>query len=226
MVYQGPGAEVELPPAVAGPAFLSDGTEVWVRPVQRSDRDILLDLLEREAPALSRPSAAAPTLTEEDLLAPGSPDERLCLLVLGERTDRVTVLGVGEYRRLEAGSPVAEVAFLVGGPFRDQGIATLLLSRLARAALTFGIVRFEAHVGPGNPEMLEVFRGSGVRVTEEEDTGGVDVQIPLAPEVGAHGASLAAPSITRPRTSSPRRGTADRPPALGRLRPPTTRSRL
>jgi RimJ/RimL family protein N-acetyltransferase len=226
MVYQGPRVEAALPPAVAGPAFLSDGTEVWVRPVQASDRDIVLDLLEREAPEPRHFVTARPTLAQEEILAPSSPDDRLCLLVLGDRPDRVAVLGMGEYARTRTGSPVAEVAFLVGGPFRDQGIATLLLARLARAALAFGIQRFEARVRAENPEMLEVFRGTGVPFTEESAEGEVDLLIPLAPEVGASGAALAgqAPTGNRSETTYARRGGARS--AAGRHRLPAARSRL
>jgi len=226
MVYQGSCPEAALPPAVAGPAFLSDGTEVWVRPVQESDRDIVLDALERESPQVLGLVSLKPTLTQEEVLAPTSPDDRLCLLVLGERTDRVTVMGVGEYARTHPGSPVARVAFLVGGPFRDQGIATLLLARLARAAIAFGIRRFEARFREESPELLEVFRGSGLPVSRENAGGEVDVQIPLTPDVGA--------TATRPVGRSPVRGgpgSASRRhrgisvPAR-RHRPPAQKSRL
>jgi RimJ/RimL family protein N-acetyltransferase len=226
MVYQGPRVEAPLPPAVAGPAFLSDGAEVWVRPVQASDRDIVLDLLEREAPEPRRLATARPALTQEEILAPASPDERLCLLVLGDHPDRVAVLGLGEYVRPSAGSPVAEVAFLVGGPFRDQGIATLLLARLARAALAFGIQRFEARVRAENPEMLEVFRGTGVAFTEEPADGEVDLLIPLAPEVATGGAALVGKAPAEDGSGVPCARREGGRPASGRHRVPAARSRL
>jgi GNAT superfamily N-acetyltransferase len=188
MAQLAPLPEAWIPPAVAGPAFLRDGTQVWVRPVQDSDRDLVLDLLERESmepPELRTFSAIRPSYAGEGFVAPSSPGDRLCLLVLGDRVDRVAVLGLGEYARERADLPVAEVAFLVAGPFRGRGIASLLLARLARAARAFGILRFEARVRQENPEMLEVFRGSGLPFTERSDEGEVDVVIPLSPEVGA-----------------------------------------
>ena len=189
MVYQGPRSDPTLPPAVAGPAFLRDGTEVWVRPVQPSDRDLILDLLERHAPEVRAAKGIHPTLSLEELLSPATPDDRLALLVLGDQTDRIAVLGLGEYLRPQPAASVAEVAFLIAAPFRDQGIATLLLARLARAALTFGILRFEARVGAENSEMLEVFRLSGLPPAEATTPGELEVLIPLVPDAGASGAS-------------------------------------
>lgn len=229
MVYQGTGLDAGLPPAVAGPAFLRDGTEVWVRPVQPSDRDLVLDLLERESPeALEQRLFSTIRLgrPEEESPALATPEDRLCLLVLGDRSDRVAVLGIGEYARLGPAHPVAEVAFLVGGPYRGRGIATLLLARLARAALAFGIRRFEARIRAEHPEMLEVFRGSGLPFTEETSENEVDVLIPLAPDAGASGAGFAGArgrvAGPAPRPESPGgAGTFPGPP-----RAPVGRSRL
>lgn len=191
MAQRAPSADVWLPPAVTGAAFLRDGTEVWVRPVQPSDRDLVLDLLERESPESLDPryfAALRRGLAEGEFVAP-PPGEGLCLLVLGDRSARVAVLGLGEYVRTRPSSPVADVAFLVAGPFRGRGIATLLLARLARAARGFGILRFEARVREETPELLEVFRGSGLPFTEAPGEGEVDVVIPLSPDLGASGAA-------------------------------------
>jgi GNAT superfamily N-acetyltransferase len=177
-----------LPPAVAGAGFLRDGTEVWVRPALPSDREAILDFLERESPestALRTFAAIRPSISGGELLAPSPPAGRLCLLALAEWSGRVAVLGVGAYAREPEGSNDAEIAFLVAGPFRGRGIASLLLARLARAARAFGILRFEVRVLPENLEMLEVFRGSGMPYRERPLEGEVRVLIPLCPEVGA-----------------------------------------
>ncbi len=186
----GPSVSLEelLPPAVVGPAFLRDGTEVWIRPALGSDRDLVLELLEREPPesiASRFGSAIRPERAQAEIVHPASPEERLCLLALGDRGDRAAVLGIGEYAREGPGSPVAEIAFLVAVPFRGRGIATLLLARLARAATGFGILRFEARVRSENPEMLEVFRGSGRAISQVSTEGEVDVLIPLVPDAGS-----------------------------------------
>jgi GNAT superfamily N-acetyltransferase len=186
----GPSAPIEalLPPGVVGPAFLRDGTEVWVRPAIGPDRDLLLELLEREPSeslAFRFGSAIRPELAEEEIARIAPPEDRLCLLALGDRSGRAAVLGVGEYARLGPGAPAAEIAFLVAAPFRRRGIASLLLARLARAAEGFGILRFEARVRADNPEMLEVFRGCGRPLVEAGEEGEVLVQIPLVPDAGS-----------------------------------------
>jgi GNAT superfamily N-acetyltransferase len=176
-----------LPPAVVGPAFLQDGTEVWVRPVQPADRDLVerflgtvsLDALEeRYFPAIRSPR------TLEERPVPPTAEDRLCLLVLGESGRSVSVLGAGEYVRTAERSTLAEVAFLVAEPYRGLGIASLLLARLARAARTFGVARFVARVRSENPEMLEVFRSSGFPFTEQRLADEVDVVFPIVPREG------------------------------------------
>lgn len=204
MVYQGPGSEPTLPPAVAGPAFLPDGTEVWVRPVQAADRELVREFLEQESPGSLEVryfSAIRPVLAQEEIGQPSLPSDRLCLLVLGDRADRVAILGIGQYARTGPGSPLAEVVFVVAAPFRGRGIATLALARLARAARAFGILRFEARVRAENPELLEVFGGHGRPLHETTDEGEVDVQIPLGPEAGPVGAS--GPAAAGDRTRDP-----------------------
>ena len=191
MVYQGPVVDPTLPPAVAGPAFLADGTEVWVRPVQSSDGELLRDFVDQEppgSPGLRHLAAIRQVLAREPIDAPSAPQVRLSLLVLGDRADRVAVLGIGEYARTGADPTVADVAFFVAGPLHGRGIATLLLARLARAARAYGVLRFEARAPAEDPEMLEVFRGRGLPLSEEGSQGDIDVLIPLNPEAGTTGA--------------------------------------
>lgn len=210
-----------LPPAVAGPAFLLDGTEVWVRPFHADDRDLVVDFLAREATEALEPRHFAAIRTggvRAREAAHASPAEQLCLLALGDRADRVTVLGVGEYFRLRSDSPVAEAAFLVASEFRERGIASLLLSRLARAALGYGLLRFEVRVRRDNPGLLELFRGSGLPYTEQPTEGEVAVFIPLTPDVGASG-ELRVGAPAPPARSSRRRR---RGAARGRRRAATT----
>lgn len=203
--------ESSLPPAVVGPAFLQDGTEVWVRPAQPADRDLVerfvgtvsLDALEERYFTALRPSGVP-----KEGCAPSRPEDRLSLLVLGERGTSVSILGVGEYVRTADRSALAEVAFLVAEPFRGLGIASLLLARLARAARTYGIVRFVARVRSENPEMLEVFRASGFPFTEQRLQDEVDVVFPIVPTEGPESARSAAPPDRHPRHRTARRALA------------------
>jgi GNAT superfamily N-acetyltransferase len=190
MIPPSVAVDPSLPPAVAGPAFLRDGTEVWVRPFHADDQALVRGFLEHEATGEFEPRHFALVRTSragESAARRSSPAERLTLIVLGDRAERVALLGLGEYVRLRSDSPVAEVAFWVAADFRGRGIASLLLARLARAALAYGLLRFEVRLRAQNPEMLELFRGSGLPFTEPPDEGEVDVFIPLAPDVGTSG---------------------------------------
>ncbi len=173
-----------LPPGVAGPGFLQDGVEVWVRPVQSADRDLLAEFV-RGVPAdvleAHRLSALGPPVAGEGAVARSPPEERLGLVALGERAGEVRVVGVGEYVRSAERSPLAEVRFLVTEPYRGRGVASLLLARLARAAAAFGIERFLARMRGGEPEMLEVFRATGLPFAEERIEEEVDVVVPVEP---------------------------------------------
>jgi len=228
MVYQGPAPALdpELPPAVAGPAFLPDGTEVWVRPLHSSDGELVREFVQQESPSsleLRYFSAVRPVLAQEETGRHPPLRDRLCLLVLGDRADRVSILGIGEYARIGPGATTAEAGFLVAAAFHGRGIAALLLARLARAARTFGIARFEARVGGENPEMLEVFRGTGLPLHEELGDGEVDVVIPTGSEAGPSGTMRVAPADAARREAPGPPGRRAR--STGRSRPSVLRSR-
>lgn len=178
-------ADAALPPAVAGPAFLPDGTEVWVRPVQEQDRELLTEFAQQDAPARSglRPAvdASIPPTVEDGLPSLGAPS-RCCLLVLGETAGRITLLGIGEYARLRRDPTVAQVTVRVAGTYRGRGIASLLLARLSRAALTSRIRSFEALPQGSDPELLEVFRGETVPFAAASREPEGPWVIPLAPK--------------------------------------------
>ncbi len=170
---------------MTGPAFLRDGTEVWVREAQEEDRPLLAEFLARasaEALASTVFPTSRPELGAAEVAAASRADEALGLLVLGDRAGGVAVLGLGRYAREEARGATAEVTFLVDDAYRDRGIPMLLLARLARAARAFGIRQFEARVRPDNPGMLEVFRTSGFPIAERPDADEVAVLVPIGSE--------------------------------------------
>lgn len=179
-------------------AFLRDGTEVWVRPILLSDRDMVHELLASETVDTLESrffGAVRPEVAEEEIARPCGED-RLCLLVLGERAGHPAILGVGEYVTTPGAAATVEVDFLVATPFRRRGIATLLLHRLGRAAAESGITRCTARVRPENLEMLGVFRRSGWPERERTEAGEVlvDMALPTAP--GPPRASRGPPAVT------------------------------
>jgi GNAT superfamily N-acetyltransferase len=75
------------------------------------------------------------------------------------------VIGDGRYFADKEGKPErAELGFLIAEPYRGRGIATLLLSHLARIAQQAGLSAFEADVLAYNAPMLAVFERSGLPI--------------------------------------------------------------
>lgn len=113
------------------------------------------------------------------------PPAELCEVV-GASASHVTVLatvggrliGLGEYitgTELDA----AEIAFTVADDHHRQGVATLLLERLAIIAHAHGVRRFTAIVLPDNGDMQLVFRTVGLTTRTTLEDGVVNVTLDL-----------------------------------------------
>ena len=107
--------------------------------------------------------------------------------VVGESAHHVTLLasigpeliGIGEF--IIGKQPTeAEVAFAVADDHHREGVATLLLERLAIIAHDRGLLRFTATVMPGNADMQLVFRTVGLAVSSRFDDGVVEIVLELA----------------------------------------------
>jgi acetate---CoA ligase (ADP-forming) len=175
----------KTPPGKAGegPGHLRDGTAVVVLQVRPKDHAELAEFvgglgeetLEQRFFGPVRPEMATAQLEECEL-----PPDRLSLMVeLAAEPGRI--IGQGEYVRDGPGAPSAEVAFIVGEHFRERGVATLLLERLAEAASAVGIRSFHASVQGPNTPMLDVFRGSGFLVVERWVGGETLLSFPIGP---------------------------------------------
>jgi len=107
--------------------------------------------------------------------------------VVGASPTHVTLLawsdgrmvGIGEYI-VVANTLDAEVAFAVADDHHREGIATLLLERLAVIAHDRGLLRFTAMVLPQNTDMRLVFRTVGLTAHTAYDDGAVLVTLDLS----------------------------------------------
>jgi acyl-CoA synthetase (NDP forming)/GNAT superfamily N-acetyltransferase len=173
-----------VPPAVADPpdgieVALRDGRLVRVRPTGPGDRAAIQALLERMS-LRSRwlrffsgavdAGAAARDAVETDGISG----------VLA--TSGVPATVVGHAMLAVTGEDTAEVAFEVDDDFQGQGIATLLLGRLAAMARSRGIATLTALVLPDNHRMIRVFRDSGFAVRVRAEPG--ELHVELATDVG------------------------------------------
>ena len=164
---------------------LKDGTEVNVRAIRADDGPRILDafkMLDRESiyrrffsPKKELSDAELTQLTEVDF------GKVSALVVTTQRDGVETLLGGGRYA-VEAGDrpQSAELAFLTGEAYRRQGIASLLLRHLTLLARETSLSRFEADVLGENQSMLNVFRRSGLPMTQRHEGNVVHVTLSLA----------------------------------------------
>ncbi|HEY8416872.1 MAG TPA: GNAT family N-acetyltransferase [Limnochordales bacterium] len=172
-------------PYLDGPILLRDGRPAYLRRATPADLPAVQGLLARSSDtarffrffhgvAPGDPDAA------RRLIAPGNEQGGLSLVVtVGPRHDQ-RLVAVGSYSYTHRPG-VAEVAFLVEDAYQGRGIGTLLLERLAMAALEQGLTALEAFVMGGNTEMLSVFANSGFTVEQGPSPDGWYIQLPLAP---------------------------------------------
>jgi RimJ/RimL family protein N-acetyltransferase len=147
----------ELGARAGSTATLRDGSTIVIRPIQRSDAELLARAYERlsEESRRRRFIVAPPRLTDEDL--------RYLTDVDGNRHDALVALDpasgdlVGEARYVrEPGHPdTAEVAAVVVDDWRGRGVATKLLTDLTNTARERGIARYKAVVEADNKVVLD-----------------------------------------------------------------------
>jgi acyl-CoA synthetase (NDP forming)/GNAT superfamily N-acetyltransferase len=166
---------------VPADVLLADGTTVHIRPIRPDDADALVALHSRfsERTRYLRFFSPYPRIPPRDL-------ERFVNVDHGDREALVVVAGesmiaLGQYERLGAGSADAEVAFAVEDAHQGRGVGSVLLEHLAAAAPRVGISRFVAEVLPQNAQMLRVFAEAGFQVTRAYADGVVHLTFPIAP---------------------------------------------
>ena len=114
------------------------------------------------------------------------PDSELLGVVTVDVTRHVTLLafvgreliGIGEFIASDDGDE-AEVAFAVADAHHREGVATLLLERLAVIGQRCGLRRFVAKTLAGNDDMRLVFRTVGLTQQTHFDGDVVDVALDL-----------------------------------------------
>jgi RimJ/RimL family protein N-acetyltransferase/predicted HD phosphohydrolase len=153
----------ELAARVGDTAILRDGSKIMIRPIQRSDAELLARAYERlsEESRRRRFIVAPPRLSDEDL--------RYLTDVDGNRHDALVAVDpetgdlVGEARYVrEPGHPdTAEVAAVVVDDWRGRGVATKLLTDLTNTARERGIARYKAVVEADNKVVLDALAKLG-----------------------------------------------------------------
>ncbi len=118
-----------------------------------------------------------PRLSEAEIDRFTHVDYKDRLALIGEDGGRM--IAVGRYERLPE-TTEAEVAFVVADEIQHQGVGSLLLARLADAAIANGLTCFVAQTLAENRGMIDVFLNSGFPVvTSHTEHGIVDIRFPI-----------------------------------------------
>ena len=163
---------------------LLDGTELDVRPVEPSDKDLLSRGLERLGPQSRylRFLVPTPALSERQLryLTEVDHHDHEALVAL----DRPTGEGVGVARfvRLPDDVQAAEFAVAVADDWHGRGVATALLALLADRAREEGVERFWALLLSDNQEMLDLLERLGPVEVVGRGAGTLEVEVELPAE--------------------------------------------
>jgi RimJ/RimL family protein N-acetyltransferase len=104
----------------------------------------------------------------------------VALVITTQMQECQVLIAGGRYAVVPSARPrVAELAFLTGKDYRGRGIASLLLRHLAEFARNAGLSVFEADVLADNEAMLNVFRRSGLPLTQHREGGVIHLKVSL-----------------------------------------------
>ena len=137
---------------------LSDGRQVWIRPIEAGDAWRLQEGLRRlSADTIHRRFLAAkPRFTARELRYLTEVDgvDHIALVAVTVETGRL--VAVARAVRLPEDPECAEWAVVVGDPFQGKGLGTHLVRSLVDAAVEQGIHRFTATVAGENRAVMRL----------------------------------------------------------------------
>lgn len=162
---------------------LRDGSEVWVRPIERTDQQLLADGYRGLSDTSRRRRFLAPAaeLSPEDLAYLTDIDHRRhdALVALDAQGHAV---GVARYVRLPGEPEAAEVAVVVADQWQRRGVATELLNELTERARRNGLRRYMALVSDDNAIVIDVLERIGAARFGVTDTGEIEFGIDFPAE--------------------------------------------
>jgi GNAT superfamily N-acetyltransferase len=181
----GAGPTAAYPADLAGDVVTREGTTFHLRPIRPDDAPGLIEFHRSLSPrsVYRRFFFVHPTLSPAELERFTCVDYHHRLALVAVSGDRL--VAVARYEG-SAGSPEAEVAFVVADDHQHQGIASLLLQRLADAARDRGITTFVASTLAENRAMRDVFAHSGFTVTTTLEQGVLSLSFPIGRRPTTH----------------------------------------
>jgi GNAT superfamily N-acetyltransferase len=180
-----PTSSAEGGMALGVPIALRDGSRVRIRPVRRSDSELLVRgfrSLSPESryrrflwPMPELPEATARYLTEVDH------HDHEAMIALDEQCDEG--VGVARYVRDPARLESAELAVTVVDEWQGRGLGTPLLEAISLRAREEGINTFTALMLAENAEMMDLLEQLGALRIIDRAAGTVEVEVRI-PAVG------------------------------------------
>jgi RimJ/RimL family protein N-acetyltransferase len=162
---------------------LKDGTKVIVRAIRPGDAPSILEAFSKlDSESVYRrffsPKKELSASELEQLTAVDF-ERVMALVVTAESPNGETVIAGGRFAVEPVDPKCAELAFLTATTHRGRGIASLLLRHLVRLARETGLSRFEADVLAENAAMLNVFRRSGLPMTQRREGSVIHLTLSL-----------------------------------------------
>jgi len=172
-------ADATVLAGVCGEALLANGRPVDIAAAVPTDMARVRTFYEQLSDTSSyfRFFGIRRALSEQELqcMVASCPPRHVVLLASIDRE----LIGIGEFIVTDEPEQ-AEVAFAVADDHHREGVATLLLERLAVVARRCGLQRLVAQTLPGNHDMLLVFRTVGLTEHAHFDGGVVDITLDLS----------------------------------------------
>jgi len=161
---------------------MRNGERVFVRPLKLNDepmlREMFYDLSEETIHyRFFHMIKSLPHEKLQDMLKVDY-EHDMALVVLTDSDADGEMVGIAHYSRNPA-TNYADAAFLVRDDYQNQGIGTMLITRLAESARMNGIAGFTAEVLLGNQGMMRVFHKCGYHVDSNLDEGIFNLRIPF-----------------------------------------------
>jgi len=178
-----PWDRVQYPEELERYETLTDGTQIFFRPVKPPDEPALSEMLY----SLSAQSVQTRYFTHT-MTFPHKAVQKLAnidymndLAIVGVVPSPAgeEIVAIGQYF-LDPKTQLAEVAFLVQDEWQQKGMGSFLLEYLAQIARKRGVRSFFAKVLPANKPMLTVFHNSGYKVNTEFDGEAYTITFDLA----------------------------------------------
>ncbi len=164
---------------VSGTALLATGRPVDIAPASAADLARVREFYGRlsDTSTYYRFFGIRRALPEQELRAMVTQDVPRHVVLLASIDGEL--IGIGEFIVTDTPDQ-AEVAFAVADDHHREGVATLLLERLALIGRRCGLQRLVAKTLPGNYDMLLVFRTVGLAQQAHFDDGLIEVTLDLS----------------------------------------------